>query len=216
LDGKIADVLLVHEDISKDDAFEKAAQLLEKVKIPDPHKRVKDYPHQLSGGMRQRAMIAMALASPKPKLMIADEPTTALDVTVQAQILTLMNELKETMGMSILLITHDMGVVAQSAERVVVMYAGRKVEEADVKSIFASPRHPYTIGLLKSLPMKSLKSGVSRIPSIPGSVPLLKDIGTACPFANRCEIAMPVCTETFPEKLELSPEHEVYCHGVKV
>jgi oligopeptide/dipeptide ABC transporter ATP-binding protein len=213
---QIADVIMQHEDLDKKEAMLKAETLLEKVKIPDPAKRINDYPHQLSGGMRQRVMIAMALASPKPKLMIADEPTTALDVTVQAQILTLLQELKESIGMSILLITHDMGVVAQTADRVVVMYAGRKVEEARAEDLFADPNHPYTIGLLKSLPMKTLEIGANRIPSIPGSVPVLKNIGEGCPFANRCDQVMDICKSSFPQEITLRTgnNHQVACHAV--
>ena len=145
--SQIAEVFLTHEKTARKEAHEKAVELLDLVKIPDPAKRAASYPHQLSGGMRQRAMIAMALASPEPGLIIADEPTTALDVTIQAQILQLLGELKERVGMALLLITHDMGVVAESADRVAVMYAGRKMEDASVEDLFANPRHPYTAGL---------------------------------------------------------------------
>jgi peptide/nickel transport system ATP-binding protein len=199
--------------ISIKDAFAKAVELLDLVKIPDPGKRAKSYPHQLSGGMRQRAMIAMALASPDPGLMIADEPTTALDVTIQAQILQLLSELKERVGMALLLITHDMGVVAETADRVAVMYAGRKVEDAPVEELFANPRHPYTAGLLGCQCSAPSNRGAFRLTSIGGSVPDLLTLGEGCPFANRCENVKPECLEVFPEITMAGENHEFRCHN---
>jgi oligopeptide/dipeptide ABC transporter ATP-binding protein len=211
---QIADVFMAHHDIKKDEAMEKTVKLLELVKIPAPERRIKDYPHQLSGGMRQRAMIAMALASPEPGLLIADEPTTALDVTIQAQILRLINELKQDINMSVLLITHDMGVVAETADKVIVMYAGRKMEEADVYSLFENPSHPYTQGLLNSLPSNKKYTNATRLEAIKGTIPDLLTIGNECPFENRCPHAMPVCRESFPDKTELADGHSVWCYFV--
>ncbi len=211
--SQIADVFMTHQGMKKEEAMEKAVELFRLVKIPAPEQRVHSYPHQLSGGMRQRAMIAMALASPEPGLMIADEPTTALDVTIQAQILDLLSDLKEHVDMSILLITHDMGVVAEMADRVVVMYAGRKVEEADVNAIFAEPRHPYTLGLLNSLPSNPKYRKASRLEAITGTVPDLLSIGEGCPFANRCAYASGLCDESFPAEQVLNDSHSVWCHN---
>ncbi|MDA3940373.1 MAG: ABC transporter ATP-binding protein [Spirochaetia bacterium] len=211
---QIADVFMAHHDIKKDEAMEKTVKLLELVKIPAPERRIKDYPHQLSGGMRQRAMIAMALASPEPGLLIADEPTTALDVTIQAQILRLINELKQDINMSVLLITHDMGVVAETADKVIVMYAGRKMEEADVYSLFENPSHPYTQGLLNSLPSNKKYTNATRLEAIKGTIPDLLTIGNECPFENRCPHAMTVCRESFPDKTELADGHSVWCYFV--
>ncbi len=210
--SQIADVYMTHQGISKKEGLAKAVELLELVKIPSPEERIHSYPHQLSGGMRQRAMIAMALASPEPGLMIADEPTTALDVTIQAQILDLLNDLKERIGMSILLITHDMGVVSEMADRVVVMYAGRKVEEADVFSIFEEPRHPYTLGLLNSLPSNPKYRGAARLEAIGGTVPDLLTIGEGCPFANRCSRVTEECLSRFPGESVINGDHSVWCH----
>jgi peptide/nickel transport system ATP-binding protein len=182
------------------------------VNIPKPAQRVNDYPHQFSGGMRQRVMIAMALSC-KPKLLIADEPTTALDVTIQAQILDLLNELKSQMGMSIMLITHAMGVVAETAQRVVVMYAGRVVEEASVEKLFASPAHPYTKGLIRSIPRIDFDSDhKQRLEAIPGSVPKLINPPRGCRFAPRCQYASDRCTQEMPEIREISTGHSVACH----
>lgn len=166
--------------------------MLKEVGIANAEKVMHEYPHQLSGGMRQRVMIAMAMAN-NPKLLIADEPTTALDVTVQAQILRLMLKMKEEHGSAILFITHDMGVVAETADRVMVMYAGQIVEEAPVKTLFTEPKHPYTIALLKTIP--SLDENVRRLPSIPGTVPSSSQLPNGCRFAARCEHAMPICSE---------------------
>lgn len=211
--SQIGEVFQTHERLGKKEAFEKAVELLDLVKIPDPAKRARSYPHQLSGGMRQRAMIAMALASPEPGLMIADEPTTALDVTIQAQILQLLTELKERVGMALLLITHDMGVVAETADRVAVMYAGRKVEDAPVVELFANPRHPYTAGLLGCQPSAPANRGLKRLSSIAGSVPDLLSLGDGCPFANRCENAGPECDESFPERSDAGEDHAYWCHN---
>ncbi|MDC7234872.1 MAG: ABC transporter ATP-binding protein [Spirochaetales bacterium] len=209
---QLADVFLAHQKMTKKEAHAKAVELLDLVKIPSPEKRAMDYPHQLSGGMRQRVMIAMALASPEPGLMIADEPTTALDVTIQAQILDLLTDLKDKVDMSILLITHDMGVVAETADRVVVMYAGRKVEEGTVFQIFDNPSHPYTLGLLNSLPSNEKYSDSSRLEAIPGNVPDLLSLGEGCPFANRCNYADDSCEKSFPHSTCIEEEHNIWCH----
>ena len=211
--SQIADVFMTHQGMSKDEAMARAVELFHLVKIPAPERRIHAYPHQLSGGMRQRAMIAMALASPEPGLMIADEPTTALDVTIQAQILDLLGDLKQQVEMSILLITHDMGVVAEMADRVVVMYAGRKVEESDVNSIFNDPRHPYTLGLLNSLPSNPKYKHAKRLEAITGTVPDLLTIGEGCPFANRCAYATDICRSSFPSMSEINKDHSVWCHN---
>ncbi len=209
---QIAEVFITHYGMDKKAALAKAVEMLDMVKIPAPEKRVKDYPHQLSGGMRQRVMIAMALSSPNPGLMIADEPTTALDVTIQAQILDLMRELQKTIQMSLLLITHDMGVVAEMANRVAVMYAGRKVESGDVYSIFEKPMHPYTVGLLNSMPSNEKYRHAGRLEAIDGNVPNLLEIGEGCPFENRCKYAKDVCREKFPDVKDMGGGHTVWCH----
>jgi peptide/nickel transport system ATP-binding protein len=195
------------------DADDRAVELLGLVGIPEPKRRLKEYPHQLSGGMRQRVMIAMALAC-SPKLLIADEPTTALDVTIQAQILDLMRDLKRRVGAAIMLITHDLGVVAEVAEHVVVMYAGRKVEEAPVASLFETPRHPYTRGLLEALPKlgSSLSGRAGRLAEIPGIVPSLKRKIEGCVFAERCSMATDVCRSLAPAMEQKAPHHGVACH----
>jgi oligopeptide transport system ATP-binding protein len=210
---QIADVFMAHQKMKYKEAFSKAIELLDLVKIPSPAERAKSYPHQLSGGMRQRVMIAMALASPEPGLMIADEPTTALDVTIQAQILDLLSDLKNKINMSLLLITHDMGVVAEMADRVVVMYAGSKVEEADVFQIFDEPCHPYTLGLLNSLPSNPKYKNSTRLEAIDGTVPDLLTLGDGCPFENRCTYATTICKESFPPAFDLGNEHTVWCHN---
>ncbi len=185
--SQIAEVLLEHQKITRRETQERVVEMLRMVGVASPELRARNYPHQMSGGMRQRVMIAMALAC-RPKLMLADEPTTALDVTIQAQILDLMNKLKQDVGTAIILITHNMGVVAEMAQRVCVMYAGVIVEEADVKTIFARPLHPYTVGLLESLPGRGgLPRKRSRLKAIPGIVPNLLELGTGCRFASRCE-----------------------------
>jgi len=209
---QIAESLRLHEGLSNKQALARAAEMLGLVNIPRPSQRVNDYPHQFSGGMRQRVMIAMALSC-KPKLLIADEPTTALDVTIQAQILDLLNQLKSQMGMSIMLITHAMGVVAETAQRVVVMYAGRVVEEASVDDLFGSPSHPYTQGLIRSIPRIDLDSvHKQRLQAIPGLVPKLINPPIGCRFAPRCPHANERCAMEMPELRELTSGHKVACH----
>jgi peptide/nickel transport system ATP-binding protein len=210
---QIAEVLVEHEGIGKGEAMRRAEDLLRLVQIPDPGRRVREYPHQLSGGMRQRVMIAMALAC-SPKLLIADEPTTALDVTIQAQILELMRDLKQRVGAAILLITHDLGVVAEMAERVVVMYAGRKVEEAAVGDLFERPRHPYTRGLLDSVPRlgASLEGEDGRLQEIPGLVPALDGSLIGCAFAPRCPLAQDLCRRVSPPLEFKAQGHTAACH----
>jgi peptide/nickel transport system ATP-binding protein len=210
---QIGETLRLHQGLSKAAAETKAVEMLELVGIPEAKRRVREYPHQLSGGMRQRVMIAIALAC-NPKLLIADEPTTALDVTIQAQILDLMRDLKRRVGAAIVLITHDLGVVAEVAERVVVMYAGRKVEEAEVSKLFRTPRHPYTQGLLGSVPKlgSSLDSEAERLAEIPGLVPSLKQKIPGCVFASRCAAATDLCTRVAPALDEKAPGHWAACH----
>ena len=208
---QIAEVLRLHEGLNRRDAMDRAVEMLRLVHIPTPERRVHDYPHQFSGGMRQRVMIAMALAC-NPKLLIADEPTTALDVTIQAQILDLLGEMKSRFGMAIMLITHAMGVVAETAQRVVVMYAGRVVEEAPVEQLFAQPLHPYTQGLIRSIPRIDTSVGKKqRLEAIPGTVPSLLDPPPGCRFAPRCKFATPACTEAMPELRAIEPGHKVAC-----
>jgi len=208
--NQIAEVLRQHDKLSRKQAIEGAVEMLRLVNIPNPAKRVHDYPHQFSGGMRQRVMIAMALSC-KPQLLIADEPTTALDVTIQAQILELMQEMKERLGMSIMLITHAMGVVAETCQRVVVMYAGKVVEEAPVESLFGDPRHPYTQGLIRSIPRVDRAAERKRLEAIPGTVPSLLEPPPGCRFAARCKFAMDVCTQAMPPLKEAAPGHFVRC-----
>ncbi|RTL96240.1 MAG: ABC transporter ATP-binding protein [Bradyrhizobiaceae bacterium] len=208
---QIAEVIRLHQGLSKKAAMERAAEMLALVQLPNPQRRIHDYPHHFSGGQRQRVMIAMALSC-NPKLLIADEPTTALDVTIQAQILDLLLDMKERLGMSIMLITHAMGVVAEVAQRVVVMYAGRVAEEAPVERLFANPRHPYTQGLIRSIPRIDLAAvKKSRLESIPGSVPKLINPPEGCRFASRCRFAIPDCTRAQPELREIEPGHKVAC-----
>jgi peptide/nickel transport system ATP-binding protein len=209
---QIAEVLVLHRGLSRDDAMLRAVEMLRLVRIPEPEQRVAEYPHQLSGGMRQRVMIAMALAC-EPRLLIADEPTTALDVTIQAQILDLMRELKARTGAAIVLITHDLGVVAEMAQRVVVMYAGRKVEEASAEALFAHPRHPYTRGLLESIPKLGRANGSAgtRLAEIAGTVPSLSDVIVGCSFAPRCAYATPRCLGQYPPFEEKAPGHGAAC-----
>jgi peptide/nickel transport system ATP-binding protein len=208
---QIAEAVRLHSGFSRRAALDHATEMLKLVKIPQPDRRVNDYPHQFSGGMRQRVMIAMALSC-NPRLLIADEPTTALDVTIQAQILELMDELKERMGMAIMLITHAMGVVAEMAQRVVVMYAGKVVEEAPVKELFANPRHPYTQGLIRSIPrIDRTKEERGRLETIPGTVPKLISPKEGCRFAPRCKFAVDACHTATPELREVAPGHRVAC-----
>ncbi|MFM7848241.1 MAG: ABC transporter ATP-binding protein [Rubrivivax sp.] len=208
---QIAESLRLHEGLSRKDALDRAVEMLRLVRIPTPERRVSDYPHQFSGGMRQRVMIAIALAC-SPQLLIADEPTTALDVTIQAQILELMQELKDRLGMAVMLITHAMGVVAEVAQRVVVMYAGKVVEEATVEELFANPRHPYTQGLIRSIPRIDLAAThKTRLEAIPGTVPKLIEPAEGCRFAGRCRHASPACSTATPPLREVSPGHKVAC-----
>ena len=205
---QITEVLRLHQGLSKGAALERAVDLLQQVGIPSPENRVNDYPHQMSGGMRQRVMIAMALAC-SPRLIIADEPTTALDVTIQAQILELMDTLRRKTGTAILLITHDLAVVAETAEHVVVMYAGRIVEEADVKTLFNHPLHPYTQGLMRSIP-GVVKSDRTRLEAIPGVVPNLLSLPRGCKFNDRCTRAFDRCFEAEPGLIQ-TDGHSVRC-----
>ena len=208
---QIAEVVRLHKKLGRKEAIEHAVEMLRLVHIPHPQARVNDYPHQFSGGMRQRVMIAMALSC-SPKLLIADEPTTALDVTIQAQILDLMTELKEKMGMAIMLITHAMGVVAETAQRVVVMYAGNVIEEADVGELFRAPLHPYTQGLIRSIPRIDLAAThKQRLEAIGGTVPSLIDPPPGCRFAARCRFARDECLTAMPPLIEVSPGHKVAC-----
>ncbi len=208
---QIAESLRLHERLSRKASMEGAVEMLRLVQIPNAPRRVNDYPHQFSGGMRQRVMIAMALAC-KPQLLIADEPTTALDVTIQAQILELLGDMKSRFGMSIMLITHAMGVVAETAQRVVVMYAGKVAEEAPVESLFENPHHPYTQGLIRSIPrVDSSQRGHERLEQIPGTVPSLLDPPPGCRFAARCKFARAQCLEGQPPLIEVAPDHRVAC-----
>jgi peptide/nickel transport system ATP-binding protein len=209
---QIAEALRLHEGLGRRDAMDKTVEMLKVVHIPNAERRVKEYPHQLSGGMRQRVMIAMALSC-SPNLLIADEPTTALDVTIQAQILELLNELKSKLRMAVMLITHDMGVIAETAQRVVVMYAAKVAEEAPVGDLFKEPLHPYTQGLLRSIPRIDLAATEHlRLETIPGTVPTLRgDIAPGCRFAPRCPFVKSVCTEQDPVLKEVKPGHKVSC-----
>ena len=211
-DDQIGEVLNIHKDFGKDAGRKRAVELLKMVGIADAERRAESYPHELSGGMAQRVMIAMALAC-VPELLIADEPTTALDVTIQAQILDLMRDLRSKMGTSVILITHDLGVVAEMAERVAVMYAGEIVEQADVKALFAQPLHPYTQGLIGSIPI--LGQIKERLDVIPGSVPNLVNLPPGCRFAPRCtareKFSLKICTDVKPDLAEGAPGHQVRC-----
>jgi peptide/nickel transport system ATP-binding protein len=209
---QISEAVRLHRAMSAKQAFEQAIEMLRLVRIPEPARRAQEYPHQLSGGMRQRAMIAMALAC-RPALLIADEPTTALDVTIQAQILALILDLQKELGMGLILITHDLGVVAQTAQRVIVMYAGKKVEEADVDTLFADPRHPYTRGLMASIPAvptQREKAG-ARLAEIPGAVPSLVKLPQGCAFAPRCPLAVERCREKYPPLEKFGGNHWAAC-----
>ena len=208
---QIAESLRAHGILTGRAAIDGAIEMLRLVQIPNPERRINDYPHQFSGGMRQRVMIAMALAC-KPQLLIADEPTTALDVTIQAQILDLLADMKTRFGMAIMLITHAMGVVAENAQRVVVMYAGKVVEEADVGELFAHPRHPYTQGLIRSIPrVDAAAHGRERLAQIPGSVPSLLNPPTGCRFAARCSFAIDACRNAEPPLRQVTHNHKVAC-----
>jgi peptide/nickel transport system ATP-binding protein len=212
---QVGEALRLHQRLSRAAALARAIDMLRLVKIPEAAQRAGEYPHQLSGGMRQRAMIAMALAC-RPAVLIADEPTTALDVTIQAQILDLILELQKAMGTAVILITHDLGVVAETAQRVIVMYAGRKVEEAGVDALFAEPLHPYTRGLLASIPrLDTMAGGTSqpaeRLMEIPGMVPPLTELPAGCAFAPRCALADERCRTTYPPYEEKGPRHWTAC-----
>ena len=208
IDKQMIEGIRLHTDLTKEQARERAAKILQQVGIPDPERVLKNYPHQLSGGMSQRVMIAMAMSC-NPELLIADEPTTALDVTIQAQILDLMKKIQQEEGMSILLITHDLGVVAEMCSRVIVMYAGNIVEEVPVDILFNHPSHPYTVGLIASVP--KLGSGVKVLPSIPGSVPDLSMLPKGCRFAPRCKYATERCHNEEPSLFEVSPQQKCRC-----
>ena len=210
--SQIAEAIRVHNRMTRKEAMAEAVRLLKLVQIPDAERRVREYPHQMSGGMCQRVMIAMALSC-KPSLIIADEPTTALDVTIQAEILDLLRRLRDQFNLSVLLISHNLGVIAESAERVAVMYAGRIVEEAPVKAIFASPKHPYTSGLLRSIPRlgERARTGRRRLQAIPGSVPDPAHRDPGCPFAPRCPDVMDVCRRVEPRLLPLDGGRKVSC-----
>ncbi len=212
---QIAEAVRLHQDLSKAAANEKAVEMLRLVKIPEAAQRAREYPHQLAGGMRQRAMIAMALAC-NPRVLIADEPTTALDVTIQAQILDLILELQNKLGTAIILITHNLGVVAETAQRVIVMYAGKKVEEAEVETLFGQPLHPYTHGLLASIPRLEIMGGrtsnsAQRLKEIPGMVPALNNLPPGCTFAPRCAFADDLCRAQFPAYEQKRPGHWAAC-----
>ncbi|HTN27917.1 MAG TPA: ABC transporter ATP-binding protein [Burkholderiales bacterium] len=206
---QISEALILHQDMTRAEALARTIQMLGLVGIPEPEQRAKEYPHQLSGGMRQRAMIAMAVAC-KPEVLIADEPTSALDVTIQAQILEVIAKLRRELGTAVILITHDLGIVAETAEHVIVMYAGRKVEEGDVRSVFADPQHPYTRGLIHSIPRLALmRSGGAaqpeRLQEIPGMVPALSNLPPGCAFAPRCPLASDICRREVPRFEEKRP-----------
>jgi peptide/nickel transport system ATP-binding protein/oligopeptide transport system ATP-binding protein len=206
------ETIRAHERVSQKVAFERALAMLEKVGIPSAAQRISDYPHQLSGGQRQRVMLAIALAC-RPRLLIADEPTTALDVTIQAQILDLMMDLRDELGMAIIVITHNMGVVAETADRVLVMYAGRVVEEAPVARLFDQPMHPYTRGLLDCVP--SLDQDHDRLVAIPGTLPDPARRPPGCAFARRCRYAVPACGVGIPPLTRMEPGHSVACIRVR-
>jgi peptide/nickel transport system ATP-binding protein len=210
---QLGETLRQHERLSRHEAADRAVEMLRLVGIPEARRRLAEHPHQLSGGMRQRVMIAIALSC-RPKLLIADEPTTALDVTIQAQILDLMNDLKRRIGAAIILITHDLGVVAEVAERVMVMYAGRTVEEAPVAALYRNPRHPYTQGLFGAVPKlgSSLGEGRRRLAEIPGVVPSLKQRIQGCVFASRCALATDLCRQVAPALETKAPGHRAACH----
>jgi oligopeptide/dipeptide ABC transporter ATP-binding protein len=208
---QVAEVIGLHERLSQKDLQDRVIEAFRLVRIPAPESRVKEYPHQMSGGMRQRVMIAMALAC-SPKLMIADEPTTALDVTIQAQILDLMNKLKDETGASILFITHDLGVIAEMAQRVVVMYAGKVMEAAEAEILFAEPRHPYTVGLMSSIPVLGIGKKQKRLSTIPGVVPSLFKLPQGCLFSDRCSAVLNTCYHVDPPMIDLGKGHIVRCH----
>ena len=208
--NQVVEAICIHQNVEKKEAWQKAVEMLTKVGISEPEKRMRQYPHELSGGMRQRVMIAIALCC-KPDLLIADEPTTALDVTVQAQIMDLIQQLKEEENMGVILITHDMAVVAENCDRVIVMYLGQMVEEASVTDIFEYPLHPYTVGLIQSIPQMTTDSE-QELFMIKGSLPLLTQIKKGCRFASRCPYATDKCREEEPELQKTGENHSVRCH----
>lgn len=205
---QMIEMIREHTKCSKKEAFAKSVEMLQKVGIPRAKEIMDEFPHQLSGGMRQRVMIAMAMSC-DPKLLIADEPTTALDVTIQAQILDLMKNLQKDLGTSILLITHDLGVVSEVCDRVIVMYAGMVVEESDIDDLFDHPKHPYTVGLLQSIP--DIEKEQSRLETIPGMVPQAEDMVPGCKFAPRCQFATELCYTTLPPKVNITESHSTLC-----
>jgi len=209
---EIGEVIQLHQGLNKKEARKKAIEILKIVGMPDVEKRIDSYPHELSGGMRQRVMIAMALSC-NPTLLIADEPTTALDVTIQAQILRLINDLKDKFGASVMLITHDLGVIAEMCDNVAVMYAGNIVEYTDVYTLFNNPLHPYTKGLNKSMPRMNVEA--EHLDAIPGTVPNLLDLPSGCPFHPRCDLSFKKCVEEMPELIEIENSHLVRCHLIK-
>jgi peptide/nickel transport system ATP-binding protein/oligopeptide transport system ATP-binding protein len=209
---EIGEVIQLHQGLNKEEIRKKSIEILRIVGIPDVEKRIDNYPHELSGGMRQRVMIAMALSC-NPTLLIADEPTTALDVTIQAQILRLINDLKDKFGASVMLITHDLGVIAEMCDNVAVMYAGNIVEYTDVYTLFSNPLHPYTKGLIKSMPRMNVE--VEHLDAIPGLVPNLLDLPSGCPFHPRCDLSFKKCVEEVPELIEIENSHLVRCHLIK-
>jgi peptide/nickel transport system ATP-binding protein/oligopeptide transport system ATP-binding protein len=211
--NQISEMFQLHENRSRRESRQRSIEMLQKVQIPAPEKRVHEYPHQLSGGMRQRAMIAMALAC-NPEILIADEPTTALDVTIQAQILELMMQLKEDYDTAIMMITHDLGVIAEIAQRIVVMYAGKVVEEGPTDAIFEDPKHPYTRGLLKSIPKlgERAKHGRQRLQEISGIVPSLLALPVGCSFSPRCSQTMEICNQSVPELIRIDESRRVRCY----
>jgi len=207
---QVAEVIRLHQRLSRKDTQERVIEMFQLVGIPAPEARLNDYPHQMSGGMRQRVMIAMALAC-SPKLMIADEPTTALDVTIQAQILDLMDKLKDETGAAILFITHDLGVIAEMAQHVAVMYAGKRVEFADVNTIFSNPKHPYTIGLLESIPTVGRKTSDGKLSTISGTVPSLFNLPSGCLFSDRCPDVFDDCRKVEPKMYNAGKNHIARC-----
>jgi oligopeptide/dipeptide ABC transporter ATP-binding protein len=209
--NQVSEIITLHEKLSSREARDRVIEAFRLVRIPAPESRIDDYPHQMSGGMRQRVMIAMALAC-NPRLMIADEPTTALDVTIQAQILELMNQLKTETGASILFITHDLGVIAEMAQKVAVMYAGKIMEVADVETLFADPKHPYTVGLMSSIPILGIGKRQQRLCTIPGVVPSLFSLGEGCLFHDRCTDASEPCGRIAPPMVDFGNGHLVRCH----
>src|SRR6185436_6360200 len=209
--AQVAEAIRIHRKVGKKEAWKQAAEMLDLVSIADPQKRLHDYPHQLSGGMRQRVVIAIALSC-DPELLIADEPTTALDVTIQAQIMELLASLQKRLGLAVLLITHDLGVVAEFCERVIVMYTGRVVEEAPVLDLFARPAHPYTRGLLKSLPSIIKGEVQGRLPTIAGMVPSLNALPSGCKFNPRCPDVMEICYGHEPALMQVGPAQTARCY----